>query len=487
MQLERSSGILLHPTSFPSRYGIGELGGEGYAFIDFLVNSGQKLWQLLPLNPPGFGESPYQAYSAFANNPLLISIDELLGEGLLTAEDIGTVPDFPEEAIDFAEVNIFKYCLFEKAYARFKNVLPDKGYNEYIERNFFWLHDYSFFMALREHFEQRAWNEWEENISSRKKEALGYYENLLAERIGFYYFLQYIFYCQWEKIRQYAREKGIIIIGDLPIFISYDSADTWVNPHLFELYQDGTIAKKAGVPPDYFSETGQLWGNPHYCWQAMEEDNYFWWQQRFKTILEMVDVVRLDHFRGFESYWEIPGDAETAVNGRWVKGPGRKFFSAVEENLGSLPLIAEDLGYITSEVKQLKDDFNYPGMKILQFTYQENIEQCQDDQNTVYYTGTHDNDTLLGWYRSFVLAGLQNRNECNDDKKDCWDLIEIVLRSRCRWSVFPLQDILCLNSWARMNTPGTINEKNWRWRYRKGDLIPVIEERLRFLTKRHDR
>lgn len=487
MQLSRASGILLHPTSFPSRYGIGELGGEAYNFIDFLAKSGQKLWQILPLNPPGFGGSPYQAYSAFANNPLLISVDELLKEGLLTGGDLTELPDLPEDRCDYRHVSEYKQCLLLKAYKRFITIPDNPRYNEYVEQNYFWLYDYALFMALREYFEQKAWNEWPQDIACRRKEALGYYANLLSDGIEFYCFLQYIFYKQWMKLKNYAHEKGIVIIGDLPIFIAYDSADTWVNPQLFALNKDGTIAKKAGVPPDYFSETGQMWGNPHYCWETMEKDNYFWWQQRFKTILEMADVVRLDHFRGFEAYWEIPGAEKTAVLGRWVKGPGKKFFTAIEENLGKLPLIAEDLGFITPEVTRLKEEFNYPGMKILQFTYVEEIDPARHAPNTVYYTGTHDNDTLLGWYRDFIIRGLHHTRYNNEDMNVCWDFIEILLQSVYNWTIFPLQDILCLDSSARMNTPGTLNENNWRWRYKKESLTPALAKKLKELTKRYNR
>lgn len=487
MQLSRASGILLHPTSFPSRYGIGELGGEAYNFIDFLAQSGQKLWQILPLNPPGFGASPYQAYSAFANNSLLISIDELLQEGLLTGEDLAELPDLPEDRCDYPLVSEYKQSLLFNAYMKFKKIPDNEGFHEYVERNYFWLYDYSFFMALREHFAYKVWNEWPQDILYRQKEALGYYGNLLSERIEFHCFLQYIFYKQWMKLKCYAHKKSIVVIGDLPIFISYDSVDTWVNPQMFALNKDGTIAKKAGVPPDYFSETGQLWGNPHYCWETMEKDNYFWWQQRFKTILEMADVVRLDHFRGFESYWEIPGNEKTAVLGRWAKGPGKNFFAAMEENLGRLPLIAEDLGFITPEVTQLKDEFDYPGMKILQFTYAEEIEPARHRQNTVYYTGTHDNDTLLGWYGNFISKSLHNHSSNYEHKNICWDFIEIVLHSIYNWTIFPLQDILCLDSSARMNTPGTVNETNWSWRYKKGSLTPELAEKLKDLTERYNR
>lgn len=487
MRLNRASGVLLHPTSLPSRYGIGELGEQARAFIDFLSESKQQLWQILPLNPPGFGNSPYQAYSAFAGNPLLISIDELAREGLLTEEDISDVPRFTEENIDFTRVREYKNGLFKKAFARFDALPKDQSYHGFVSANFYWLHYYAFFMALKTHFYDMPWNEWEKAVARRWTEVIAYYGHLLAVDIRYHYFLQYKFHGQWMKIKEYANNRGIKIIGDLPIFVSYDSSDTWVHPRLFELDKEGYPAKVAGVPPDYFSETGQLWGNPHYCWDIMAEDDYLWWRERFKKMLECVDYIRVDHFRGFEAYWEVPGDEETAIHGRWVKGPGKPFFALLEKYLGKLPIIAEDLGYITPEVIELRDAFLFPGMKILQFTWQESIDSCSSHKNTVYYTGTHDNDTLLGWYKDVVLAGLRVDPDRIIPEQVCWDYIEAVSQSACRWAVIPLQDILSLDGWARMNHPGTVGSPNWEWRYRKESLTPEIKERLAELTLKHQR
>lgn len=487
MKLNQASGLLLHPTSFPAPYGIGELGGEAFRFIDFLAQSGQKLWQILPLNPPGYGESPYQALSAFAGYPLLISLEGLLEMGLLKKEDLQPLPGFPADQVDYAGAISYKYRLFRQAFLRFKKTRLIQEYEEFVQKNSFWLADFSLFASLHEYFFQEAWNRWEKRIAFREKEALLYYENLLGEEIEFQNFLQFIFARQWQEIKEYAQAKGISIIGDLPIFISYHSADTWVNPQLFALDEAGYPAKVAGVPPDYFSSTGQLWGNPHYRWDEMEKNDYFWWRQRLQLMLEMVDYVRVDHFRGFEAYWEVPGDEETAIKGRWVKGPGRKFFSTLEKYFGKLPLIAEDLGYITPEVAELKDEFNYPGMKVLQFTYAEDTNCHHHNPHTIYYSGTHDNDTLLGWYKSFVLSGTRLELDHKKAAKKCWEFIKVILDSPCVWTVFPLQDILGLDSWARMNIPGTVGGNNWRWRYHQGSLTGDLAEKLADLTRKSGR
>lgn len=478
MQLERASGILLHPTALPSRYGIGDLGPDAYKFIDFLAQSGQTIWQMLPIHPTGYGESPYQAFSAFAGNVLLISMDELLQEGFIHLEDLKYMPLFPQNQVDFPSVKKWKDKLLLKAYTRFRGSLENRELTDYVHRNFDWLHDFALFMALKKHFGGLAWNMWDEHITLRHPHYLGYYENLLTESIDYHYFLQFLFERQWQKLRKYAIKKGITLVGDLPIFISYDSSDTWVNPQLFTLDEAGNPAKVAGVPPDYFSETGQFWGNPHYRWEKMKEDDYFWWRQRIKNLLEKVDVIRVDHFRGFEAYWEIPAGQKTAAFGRWVKGPGEHFFETIQEYLGKLPIIAEDLGFITDEVRVLKDKFGFPGMKILQFLSEENIQANHEDENVVYYTGTHDNDTLWGWYQS----NTRDLQQSFDAQEVCWEFIEIVFRSKARWAIIPLQDILCLGKEARMNCPGTTCD-NWQWRFAWDDLSENTINKLAFLTK----
>lgn len=480
MKLNRACGILLHPTSLPGPFGIGELGKEALDFVDFLAVARQQIWQVLPLNPVGYGESPYQSFSAFAGNPLLISLSELWKEGLLVTEELSAAPFFPGDQVDYQALLPWKQGLLEKAYRRFKERIFPDDYDTFIAANFHWLHDYGLFMALKEHFAGLPWNRWDRDVALRRPEAVARYENLLEDRVDFQYFLQYCFFTHWNRIKTYAKEKGITVVGDMPLFISYDSSDAWVYPHLFELDEEGNPAKVAGVPPDYFSATGQLWGNPHYRWQVMAEDDYFWWRQRFALLLDQVDVVRVDHFRGLEAYWEIPAGEETAVNGRWVQGPGEDFFLTLEKYLGELPLLAEDLGFITPQVHELKDRFGYPGMKVLQFISAESLEGRQKEENVVFYTGTHDNDTLVGWYRQTVLAGLEG--SCiPDTERICREFMEIVYQSPANWAIIPLQDALALGSWARMNIPGTVGE-NWRWRCRREHLSDRVAQLLAGLS-----
>lgn len=483
MKLQRASGVLLHPTSFPGKYGIGEIGSEAFLFIDFLARSKQQLWQILPLNPVGYGESPYQSYSAFAGNHLMISIDKLLAKGLLTDKDLAYVPQGFYGQVDYSLASDIKNKLLHRAFYHFKNTGNEEGYLRYKEENAFWLSDYALFMSLKDYFGLRPWNEWNRDIAAREERALKYYEGLLAEKIEYYCFLQYIFEVQWLELKAYAASKGIRIIGDLPIFVSYDSSDTWLNPLLFELDEEGYPAKVAGVPPDYFSETGQLWGNPHYRWDRMMEDEYFWWRQRITKLLEFVDLIRIDHFRGFEAYWEVPAGEETAVRGRWVKGPGEKFFRTILKYLGDLPIIAEDLGFITPQVHQLKNAFGFPGMKVLQFINEESIVNRPRQENVVYYTGTHDNETLLGWYKDKVLT---QQDRPKTEEGICWEFIELIFSGNSAWAIVPLQDILCLDNKARMNTPGTIGG-NWQWRYLPGVLTPELSEKLARLTERYGR
>lgn len=491
MTLQRESGILLHPTSLPSKYGIGDLGEEAYQFVDFLARSRQKLWQVLPLNPPGYGESPFQSYSAFAGNPLLISIDGLVQEGLLAERDLVALPVFSAKRVDYSKAREYKLAILQKAYTNFKSQEKLKEYHSFIERSF-WLPDYALFMALKEHFQGRPWNQWDSMIARREKQALVSFRKKLADEIEFHYFLQFIFYSQWQALKKYANNKGICIIGDIPIFISFDSSDAWANPHLFELDANGNPIKVAGVPPDYFSATGQLWGNPHYNWKEMSKDDYSWWRARFASILEMVDIVRIDHFRGFEAYWEIPAGEETAINGQWVKGPAERFFSTIIKYLGNIPVIAEDLGVITPEVVELKEQFQFPGMKILQFNLhsheKEEFLPENYEANSVVYTGTHDNDTTVGWFEKleqrdidFLVEYLELIPEMTE-KEICWRIIETALKSQSNTAIIPLQDVLCLGSEARMNYPGTVGGGNWEWRFSVGDLTPEIEEKLATLT-----
>jgi len=498
MKLIKGSGVLLHPSSFPSDYGIGDLGQEAYRFVDFLYSSGQKYWQVLPFNPPGFGESPYQAFSAFAGNPLLISPDKLIQEGLLEIKDIESISQYSENIVEFEKARKYKDKLFRIAFRKFKS---DKcNMYKYFERdNFLWLDNYSLFMALKNHFGGSSWNQWDSLAAKRDEEALRRYRNLLQDEIEYQKFLQFKFFTQWLELKEYTNLKNIKIIGDIPIFVALDSSDVWANPHLFCLDEAGNPLKVAGVPPDYFSKTGQLWGNPHYDWVRMEEDEYKWWRQRFITILGLVDFVRLDHFRGFEAFWEIPFGEENAINGKWVKGPGESFFSTLEQNLGKMPIIAEDLGIITSEVDQLKNKFGFPGMKILQFiledTTQEFVLPLKFDYNSVIYTGTHDNDTIWGWFKKHCLEKTKVQKVLAENlgilpnmsgDEVCWHFIEIVLQSSSALAVIPLQDILGLDSSARMNYPGSLGN-NWNWRFKKGDLTMEIETRLYQLVQAYNR
>lgn len=485
MKLSRACGILLHPTSLPSAYGIGELGQEAYDFIDFLDFSKQKLWQILPLNPPGFGDSPYQALSAFAGNSWLISIDKLIQDGLLENNDFQEVPSFPEDRVNFFLVKEFKQKLFRKAFQRFKDVKPSDDYCDFILTNRYWLYEYAFFMALKNYYADNPWNLWDQSIALRKHKSYKIFEQKLEEEIKYNIFLQFEFHRQWHAVKKYAEDKGITIIGDLPLFISYDSSDTWVNKYLFELDTKGYPAKVAGVPPDYFCKTGQLWGNPHYRWGIMGLDSYYWWQQRFIKLLEMVHVIRIDHFRGFQAYWEIPAGEKTAIKGKWKKGPGAKFFTVIQEKLGKLPVIAEDLGYITPEVIALKDKFAYPGMKVLQFINAESLINRVPEENVVVYTGTHDNDTLWGWYQTEVVSELDNKLSFFPEQI-CWEFIEVALRSAAQWVIIPLQDVLCLDSSARMNTPGTVG-CNWQWRFPKNSLNKDLGNKLAYLVENYGR
>lgn len=486
MKLVRASGILLHPTSLPSKYGIGDMGPEAYKFVDFLKRSKQCLWQILPLNPVGHGWSPYQSPSAFAGNHLLISIDKLKEEGLLTGEDIGSIPPFPEDRVQFPLVAEFKDRLLRKAFARFFAGKKGLDYEAFREENACWLEDFALFMALKRHFGGLAWNSWEKGIASREKEAMLYYQKNLREEIAYHCFLQFIFFKQWTALKSYANAQGIKLLGDLPIFISHDSSDTWANSRFFALDGEGNPVKVAGVPPDYFSETGQLWGNPHYDWAEMARDDYRWWRKRFEHILKLADFVRVDHFRGFEAYWEIPAGESTAVKGRWVKGPGEKFFLTLKKYLGELPVIAEDLGVITPQVIEMKEKCGFPGMKVLQFLTEEELARESGEEEIVYYTGTHDNDTLRGWYRKKILSQLDSPGAGQREEEKCWEYIELVWRSRAKWAIVPLQDVLCLASEARMNTPGTV-DGNWQWRFKEGALASELEERLALLTLNYQR
>lgn len=500
MKFDRTSGVLLHPTSLPSKYGIGDFGEGAYSFVDFLKNSKQKLWQILPLTPPGYGDSPYQCFSAFAGNTLLISIDRLVHDGLLKEEEIGKVPEFSEKEVEFSRVAKFKNRLFLKAFDRFDESAEGKKYVQFKEQNEYWLPDFSFYMAVKGYFNNKAWNYWDKDIAFREKQAIKKYKSKLSNETRYQEFLQYTFSKQWYDLKRYANNSGIKIIGDLPIFVAYDSSDVWVYPELFELDEEGNPRKVSGVPPCHFSKTGQLWGSPHFNWERMKEDDFLWWRKRFGNLLEQVDIIRIDHFRGFEAYWEVDASEKTAVNGKWVKAPGYELLATVKEHLGELPAIAEDLGFITPEVDKMKNKFGFPGMKIMQFAFDKETPEKDRpggyEKHCVVYTGTHDNDTLLGWFR-----GLEKRNnlevlsvleKCYGIKKGikeediCWKLIEIAYSTKADMAIIPLQDILCLDNEGRMNYPGTVGD-NWMWRYMQQDITCEAESKLGNLVNKYNR
>lgn len=499
MKFNRSAGILLHPTSFPGKFGIGDLGPEAYNFINFLEAAGQNLWQVFPLGPTGYGDSPYQCFSAFAGNPLLISPEVLVKEGLLASSAIKHIPAHNPAEVDFGSAIEYKYKLLRTAYAAYK----EGSFHSLIEqfatfekKHKFWLEDYSLFMSVKNHFNSVLWAEWDADIALRKKSAMKHYKELLAEEIQYQKFIQFLFFSQWKAVKEYANSKNIKIIGDLPIFIAYDSADCWANKELFTVDEKGKLEFVAGVPPDYFSLTGQLWGNPLYRWDVMAEDDFSWWRKRFSNLLETVDIIRIDHFRGFEAYWQIPGDAPTAETGKWVKAPGKKFFKTVREKLGDIPILAEDLGVITKEVEDLRNHFDFPGMKILQFAFGTKMERKFLPHNftrsCVVYTGSHDNDTTRGYFEkakhdhtndifSFTQKYL---NYGGDDLT--FELIRTAYASVADIVIIPMQDILNLGSEARMNFPGKLGG-NWGWRLNWNQVAPELADTYKLLCKMYER
>lgn len=491
MKFERASGILLHPTSLPGPYGIGELGPAAYRWVDWLSESGCKLWQILPLGPTGYGDSPYQCFSAFAGNPYLVSIDLLLRDGLLMAEDLADMPAWDPEQVDFGRLFHWKPPLLAKAYRRFiANPGPASArFAAFRAENAFWLDDYALFMALKEAHGGGSWDGWPAALRQRQPEALEQARRDLAEAIEQVAFVQFLFFEQWQELRRYAHQRGLKIIGDIPIFVAYDSADVWAHPDLFYLDERGRPSVVAGVPPDYFSPTGQLWGNPLYRWEVHRASGYAWWLDRIRFTLQAVDIVRIDHFRGFAGYWEIPGDAETAVNGRWVPGPGADFFNVIQGRLGDLPIIAEDLGEITPDVIALRDQFNLPGMKILQFAFSGPDNPFLPHHyvpNSVVYTGTHDNDTARGWFEKATEAEKEFarryfQRDWSDGREFAWHLIRVAWASVSTFALAPMQDFLTLGSEARFNYPSRLGG-NWSWRMREEALTPELQARIRELN-----
>jgi len=489
---KRASGVLVHPTSFPSPYGIGDLGAGAYAFVDFLKNAQQKLWQVLPLGPTGFGDSPYQSFSSFAGNHYLISPDELKEQGWLADDDLANIPSHDPRRIDFGSVIGYKMGLLRKAFDNFKSGATHAQKTrvaKFCNKNKDWLEDYALFVALKDDFGGQEWFRWPAEFAHRDEKALEQARKKLADAIDFCKFLQYEFFRQWGNIKAYANKAGVQIIGDIPIFVAHDSADCWANPGLFQLNKKGQPKAVAGVPPDYFSETGQLWGNPLYNWDAHKKSDYAWWCKRIAAVLSMVDIVRIDHFRGFESYWAVPFGETTAIGGKWVKGPGRALFTALKNKLGNLPIIAEDLGVITEKVDALRIGAGLPGMRVLQFAFTPGANSNYLPHNygdclTVVYTGTHDNDTTVGWYETLPEAERDYlRRYINVNGDDiAWDLIRLGLSSNAIFAITPIQDIMGLSSADRMNMPGD-SMGWWSFRYTPDMLKEDYANRLVYLTR----
>lgn len=500
MTFKRVSGILLHPSSLPGSYGIGDIGPQAYRFVDFLADSACNLWQVLPLGPTGYGDSPYQCFSAFAGNPYLISPDELIGDGLLTPEDLHDKPAFDETRVDFGSFIPWKLSLLGRAYERFA-AESTAGLREALStfraENAAWLDDFALFMALKEAHGGGSWDVWPEPLRQRDPKALAEARKTHGEVIARHVFYQFLFYRQWNNVLSYAHQRGIQVIGDIPIFVAYDSSDVWSHPDLFHLDEAGKPTVVAGVPPDVFSATGQLWGNPLYKWEVHKASGYAWWIERMRATLKLVDIVRLDHFRGFAGYWEIPAGNATAEFGRWVPGPGADLFDALmtdlKEHLGTedLPIIAEDLGVITADVVELRERYNLPGMKILQFGFSGPDNPFLPHHyvtNCVAYTGTHDNNTTRGWYES---APEQERDFARrylgvDGSNFAWDLIRAIWSSAAVFAVAPMQDFLNLGGEARMNFPSRLGG-NWEWRMRDGDLNDGLLGRIRDLNYLYSR
>jgi 4-alpha-glucanotransferase len=494
----RQGGILLHPTSLPGKFGIGDLGPEFYKFIDFLHLNYQNILQILPLGPTGYGNSPYQSFSTFAGNPLLISPEGLIEIGLLCLEDIRETT-FSKKRIEFGKVIDFKFELLLHAFINYKRKRFSSlqtQYKSFLEEHHHWLDDYALFMSIKEANNYHAWNTWKKSLKIRKPQAISSWKKVNQDRIEYYKFCQFLFFYQWKNAKEYAHDKNVRIIGDIPIFVAYDSADVWANPELFYLDKDGEMEYVAGVPPDYFSETGQRWGNPIYRWDRMKANKYNWWIKRIKHTLNLVDILRIDHFRGFEAYWRIPAIETTAINGKWVKGPGIELFITLKKACGSVPIIAENLGIITPAVNELLQQTGFPGMRVLQFAFGfDEKDDIENDYlphnyipNTVVYTGTHDNDTTLGWFETLPKEiQIEVLDYLGSNGKDVvGDLIRLAWSSVARISIIPLQDLLRLGNEGRMNYPGT-ESGNWEWRFTWEQLTQKQKDELAKLSKIYQR
>lgn len=490
MGLPRASGVLTHPTSFPGPHGIGDLGEASFRFIDWLVLAGQRVWQVLPLCPTGFGNSPYAAPSAFAGNPLLVSLTWLAGDGLLAPTDLDSAPSFPDYEVMFDEVAPFKQAVLRRAFDRFRAgaASHQRGdFETFCGAEAYWLDDYALYMALKDEHGGARWTDWETDVKLRQPEAVNRWRNQLANEIRFYQFVQFQFRRQWAELKQYANEREIRILGDVPIFVAHDSADVWANQTLFRLDDTGLPLVVAGVPPDAFSDSGQRWGNPLFNWRALAATDYRWWVDRIRATLAVVDLIRIDHFRGFAAAWAVPASDETAANGRWERGPGVEIFHAIERQTGDVSFVIEDLGLITPDVEALREELGFPGMKILQFAFGEGPENPylphNVQPNSVMYSGTHDNQTTVGWYQSRSERERRaiQRYIGKDGSDIAWDLIRLALSSVSDTVIVPLQDVMRLGDEARMNTPGRPSG-NWAWRYPAHQLNPGLAAGLGELT-----
>jgi 4-alpha-glucanotransferase len=495
----RRSGVLLHLTSLPSPYGIGDLGPGAYRFADFLADAGQSIWQILPLNPtsPASGNSPYSSLSAFAGNPLLISPERLVQDGFLAPAEVEEALSCDGEKVDYAAASVYKFNLLRKAFERFAcGNREDFGFAGFCRDHAYWLNDYALFVALKEHFKGIEWGAWQSEIRHRTAAILQEWQELLADRVLAEKFFQYLFFRQWLALKSYCNQKNIQLIGDLPIYVSYDSVDVWSHPLLFELDEEQRPAVVAGVPPDYFSVTGQLWGNPVYRWQVLQQSGYRWWIQRFEHNLRLFDVIRLDHFRGFVGYWAIPAFEATAINGRWEPAPALEFFRVLAKRFSYLPIIAEDLGVITPDVREVMACFGFPGMKVLQFAFDGDpsanpYAPHNHSRNSFVYTGTHDNNTTRGWFgRELDARGKETLcrylGRTVDEAEVHWELVRIAMMSVGATAIIPMQDLLGLGEEARMNVPA-VPQGNWAWRLGSAQLSPGLAHKLARITELYGR
>jgi 4-alpha-glucanotransferase len=507
MVFPRCSGILLHITSLPGPHGIGDLGAPAHRFVDFLAESGQKIWQVLPVSPTGFGDSPYQCFSAFAGNPLLVDLIKVQGQGRLEPTEIEALSQLPKGYVDYAKVIGLKQPLLRKAARHFfinASQVDSRSFTAFCEDNAWWLDDYAMFMAGKDFHQGVVWTEWETGLAHRDPIALSQWREKLSSEVEAHKFAQFEFFRQWKDLKSRCQRHGIRIMGDIPIYVAHDSADVWAHREMFQLDADGRAAVVAGVPPDYFSATGQLWGNPIYRWDVLARSGYRWWIDRFRASLKLFDMVRLDHFRGFEAYWEVPAEATTAIGGKWVKGPGRELFEVLQKELKELPVVAENLGVITPEVESLRQEFGFPGMSLLQFAFGNDpqgpsFRPHNYTRELAAYTGGHDNDTTVGWWTSTGVG--ESTRTAEDIRKEReftraylgfenepihWIFIRAIMASVAAIAIVPLQDVFGLGSEARMNLPGTVSG-NWKWRCREDALTGEIKTKLRELTRIYDR